>query len=242
MQEELKKLEEKFRNLAPGSFKHCQNVENLCESVSLQLKIDTNTIDNLKLAARFHDIGKINSPEYFIENVDGKNIHDNLEPKVSYNIITRHVGDSIVILLNSGFDPETLKIISQHHGTTILKCFYKKAQEENPEVVDDLYRYKCNRPKSLESAILMICDSVEATARALNANNGLSSTDDRKKVVDSTVKRLMDDDQLDDIRVGDLKLIKRKLYSELEKIYHKREIYGDEKTVGEIKDGDIEIE
>ena len=224
----------KFRDLAPGSYKHCENVASFCESVSLELGLDE---DLMKVAARFHDIGKINYPEAFSENQNGSNIHDNLDPSVSYQIITKHVGDTILYLLQiENMPKEVLNIISQHHGNTILKVFYEKSGSS----VDDMYRYKCLPPQSIEASVLMLCDSVEATARALANNGKLNDSKDRKSVVDLTVRRLMEDSQLDDMKVGELKTVKKVLYKELENVYHKRELYDedDEKKIIEIDEID----
>jgi membrane-associated HD superfamily phosphohydrolase len=79
----------------------------------------------------------------------------------------------------------------------------------------------------------MICDSIEATARSLASNGKLEKSDDKKSVINNTINRLMDDDQLDDVKVGDLKKIRRVLYKELENKYHKRELYGDEDEAGD---------
>jgi len=221
-------LLEKFREIAPGTFRHSQNVSLLCEVIAVELNLD---IDLLKVGGLYHDIGKMNAPEMFSENQTGDtNIHDNLEPAISYQIITRHVGDSVVKILQLDEFPDKIKlmdIISQHHGNTILQFFYKKSKSK----VDDTYRYKAPVPQSIEAAVLMICDSVEATARSLDSGDQLGDSKDRRGVVNTTVDRLMQDYQLDDIKVGDLRKIKTVLYKEMENIYHKREQYGDEKTV-----------
>lgn len=216
---------QKFRDTAPGTYKHCVNVSMLCESVALALDLD---VDLMKTSAMYHDIGKINFPGAFSENQNGKNVHDELDPWISYQIITRHVADSVLILLNiEGMHKDVLKIVSQHHGDTVLRFFYEKAGKD---VVDDIFRYKCQKPETIEAAVLMICDSVEATSRSLASNNNLETTDQRRSVVNTTVRRLVDDDQLDNMTVGQLKVLKRTLFKELENIYHKREPYPDDDT------------
>lgn len=216
-------LLETFRKVAPGTFAHSNNVAGLCEAVSLDLGLDT---DIMSVIGKYHDIGKMNFPEAFSENQNGSgNLHDNLDPMISYQIITRHIGDTAIILLNEPDFPRLLiEMITQHHGDTVLQFFFKKAKSD----VDALYRYKCKKPQMIESAVLMICDSVEATARSMAVNGKLETSEDRKKVVNNTINRLMDDDQLDDVKVGDLKKVRRVLYKELENRYHKRELYGDE--------------
>jgi putative nucleotidyltransferase with HDIG domain len=220
-------LLETFRKVAPGTFAHSDNVADLCEAVAIELKLDT---DIMSVIGKYHDIGKMNCPEAFSENQNGKNIHNDLEPMISYQIITRHIGDTAVILLNEPqFPRELIEMITQHHGDTVLAFFYKKSKTD----VNDLYRYKCRKPQTIESAVLMICDSIEATARSLASNGKLESADDKKLVINNTINRLMDDDQLDDVKVGDLKKIRRVLYKELENKYHKRELYGDEDEEGD---------
>jgi len=215
----------RFRDIAPGSYRHCENVAVFCESIAIELELD---VDLIRVAAKYHDIGKINCPEAFSENQNGSNMHDELDPIVSYQYITRHVGDSITYLLQMENMPtNVMEIVSQHHGNTVLRFFYKKSKNK----VDDLYRYKCCVPQSIEAAILMICDSVEATSRALAINGELEEMEDRRKVVDSTIMRLTNDDQLDNMKVGELKIVRQMLYKELEGIYHKRELYGEEKEV-----------
>jgi cyclic-di-AMP phosphodiesterase PgpH len=218
-------LVSKFRELAPGTYKHSQNVMGFCESISSELSLD---IDLMRASALYHDIGKMNNPEAFGENQNGEgNMHDELDPMVSYNIITRHVGDSVLILLQIPEIPiKLLEIVSQHHGNTVLRYFYKKSNSK----LDDSYRYKCIPPQSIEAAVLMICDGVEATSKGLYNSGEMVSSDDRRNVVDVTIKRLVEDDQLDEMRVGELKVIKKVLYKELDSLYHKREVYGDEKV------------
>jgi cyclic-di-AMP phosphodiesterase PgpH len=219
-------LLEKFREIAPGTFRHSQNVSLLCESIAVELDLE---VDLLKVAGLYHDIGKMNAPDMFSENQTGEeNIHDKLDPSISYQIITRHVGDSVVKVLQLPEFSDKIRlmdIISQHHGNTILRFFYKKSKSK----VDDTYRYKTPPPESIEAAVLMICDGVEATARSLDSSDKLTESKDRRAVVNTTVDRLMQDYQLDDIKVGDLRRIKNVLYKEMENIYHKREAYGDEK-------------
>lgn len=226
-------LLERFRELAPGTFKHCQNVSNMCESVAKELDLN---IDLIKCSALFHDCGKMNNPTYFSENQGDDNPHDKLDPLISHQIITRHVGDSIIHLLQIPDLPrEVIEIVSQHHGNTIVQAFYNKAKNE-PE---DKFRYKCQKPVSNEALILMLCDSVEAMTRYLFSTG---EKDFIKESVDKTINRLMEDEQLDNMKIGILNKTKNILIKELESIYHKRVSYDkdekDDKTIGELKNGD----
>ncbi len=222
-------LLDKYKTLAPGTFKHSQNVANMCETIAIELNLN---VDLLKVCAYYHDIGKINNPLYFSENQENSNPHDKLEPHISYQIITRHVGDSVIYLLQIPDLPhEVIDIVSQHHGNTILQAFYNK-DKTTPE---DKYRYKCSKPVSAESLILMICDSVEATTRSL-FNNGEGEDNFILKAVDKTINRLMADTQLDNMKIGVLNTTKKILIKELESIYHKRVNYEETPTVGKLRD------
>jgi len=215
-------LLEKFREIAPGSFKHSQNVADMCELIAKELNLDGNL---MKVAGLYHDVGKMINPQMFTENQDEKNPHDKLEPNISYQIISRHIGDSVLILFNYDFPVEIIKMISQHHGNTVIRYFYDRSKSK----IEDNYRYKCKQPETDEAAILMIVDSVEATARSLSTVNGkMESPDKRHAVVDNIIMRLEEDGQLDNIKVGVLKVIRKVLYRELDSLYHRRVAYPEE--------------
>lgn len=233
-------LIDKFKEVAPGTFKHCQSVSLICESIAIELGMN---VDLLKCAGLYHDIGKMNNPKYFSENQDKTNIHDELDPTVSYQLITRHVGDSInKILQVDGMPVEVLKIISQHHGDTVMHVFFKKSKSKN----EDEYRYKCEKPQSPEASILMIVDSCEAMVRAVmnsDFDKNEDTTDIIRNAVSGIVDKLIDDGQLDNMKIGTLKVAKRIIIKELETVYHKRLVYGDEsKTIKEAKDKGKEVD
>jgi putative nucleotidyltransferase with HDIG domain len=214
-------LLQEFREKCPGTFKHSQSLVAMIEGVSLELGLD---VDFMKTSAYYHDVGKMFNPKYFTENqLESEDFHKGLQVKMSYEIITRHVSDSVIILLNdSNFPREIIEIISQHHGTTVLRYFFNKSKKAD----DTDFRYKTSIPNSVESAVLMITDSVEATSRSLAQAGKLESTD----VIDNTINRLLDSGQLDEvtIKLGDLKKIKTALGKELEGVYQKRIEYPDE--------------
>lgn len=207
-----------FREKCPGTYKHSQALASMVENVASSLDLN---VDAMKVAALYHDIGKIFNPKAFTENqLEDENIHDTLDPKISFEIITRHVSDSVMILLNDeNFPRELIEIISQHHGNTVLKYFYSLSAEKNP----DDFRYHCARPKNVESMVLMICDQIEATSRSMVQSGNF----DPGKVIDGTINGLIDDGQLDDVvlRFGDLRKIKQALAKELEGTYQKRVSY-----------------
>lgn len=221
-------LLQEFRDLCPGTFKHSQALVSMIEGVSISLELDE---DVMKVAAMYHDVGKMFSPKYFSENQLKDNPHDDLSPEMSYQIITRHVSDSVAVLINNDdFPREVIQIISQHHGTTILKYFFEKSNKEK----ESTFRYKTTRPSSIESMVLMVCDAIEAMSRSL----AQAGKFDPNRVINDTLQRLIDDGQLDDVtmKLGDLKKIKSALAKELEGVYQKRVDY--DEVMIEAKEGE----
>jgi putative nucleotidyltransferase with HDIG domain len=188
----------------------------------------------MKVAAQYHDIGKINNPRYFTENqLDDESPHDKLDPYMSYQIISRHVADGVTMLLNNpDFPRRLIEIISQHHGTSIVKYFFTKSGSD----IEDVYRYKCTKPQCVEAAALMLADHIEAKSRSLIQAGKFDSSN----VVDDTVNELLDDGQLDEVymKLGDLKKIKEALIKELEGSYQKRIDYDKAKEEVEEKSED----
>jgi putative nucleotidyltransferase with HDIG domain len=217
-----------FRDTCPGTFKHSQSLMSMIEGVSLSLDLDE---DKMKVAALYHDVGKMFSPKHFSENqLENENPHDDVSPEVSYQVITRHVSDSVMVLVNNpDFPREIIEIISQHHGTTVLRYFCDKKKSK-----DNDFRYKTTKPTSIESMVLMVCDSIEAMSRAL----AQAGKFDPNKVINETLQRLIDDGQLDDVtmKLGDLKKIKAALAKELEGVYQKRVDYDEAAEEGEEDD------
>lgn len=216
------KILERFKDRAPGTFSHCQNVKNLCEPVAKDLGLD---IEKMLVAATYHDIGKIFNPGVFSENISDDNPHDTLDPKISYQLITRHVSDSMLILIEETniitICPEILNIIARHHGDTVLVSIYNKCKDKQ----EHEFRYKSQKPNCVYSSILMIVDAVEATARALYNVGKINTADERRQVVQATIGRLEADHQLDEMKVGTLRLVRDRLSRELDSIYHTRVVY-----------------
>ena len=213
-------LLQKFREQCPGTFKHCQALMGMVEGVSISLALDVNF---MKVAAQYHDIGKMINSKYFTENqMEDENPHDKLEPIMSYHLISRHVADSALILLNdNNFPRDLIQIICQHHGTSVLQYFFVKSGSH----VEDHYRYKCKKPTCVEAAVLMICDQIEARSRSeIQAGKGHI---DPTNIIEDTINSLLSDGQLDDVvmRLGDLQKIKDALAKELEGIFQKRVDY-----------------
>ena len=216
-------LLQKFREEAPGTYKHCQTVSSMVESISLDLGLD---VGFMKVACLYHDIGKINNPKYFVENeLEDDDKHKDLHPWLSSQIISRHVSDGVNILLNDiNFPRDIIEVISQHHGTCTIKYFFNKAKTFSDDIVcESDYKYKNTTPQRVESAVLMITDTIEATTRSLVQAGKYDPT----TLIDTTINGLLDTGQLDKVTMplGDLKKIKKALSKELEGLYQKRVDY-----------------
>jgi len=218
---------EKVKDVAPGTCKHMLETASLCEAIGKELGLD---VEVLKCAAMLHDIGKVNFPDYFSENQVENNPHDGLDSYISYMIITRHVADSVAYLIQIPEIPrQVIEIVSQHHGNCVQYSMYNKAKGSGDnEIVADRYRYKSRKPESVEAAILMIVDSVEATAKSEFNSGRLKTPESRTKVIDSTVDRLVLDGQLDELKIGVIRVVKEVLFRELNSTYHKRVTYHDD--------------
>ncbi len=214
----------KFRDLCPGSYKHSQAVVGMAEGVSIALGID---VTFMKVIALYHDVGKMLNPTYFTENqLEDEDPHEKLDAFISYQIISRHISDTALILLNDeNFPRDLIKIASQHHGTSVMRYFFDKSESD----IDENFRYKGDKPKCVESAVLMICDCIEARSRAeMQAGSGHM---DPKEIIEDTINYLLSDGQLDEVymKLGDLKKIKEAIAKELQGIYQKRIDYNEVK-------------
>lgn len=211
-------LLQEFRKKCPGTYKHSQTIALMMESVANDLNLD---ITSMKIRGMYHDIGKILNPYFFSENQGDDNPHDDMSPEMSYEIITRHVSDSVMILINDGnFPRDIIESISRHHGQSLLKHFFNKSDCSNKSD----FRYKTSKPRNIEDLILMITDCVEASTRSMSQNGKLSNVSDH---IERTVQDLIVDRQFSDVtmKFGDLDIIKDTLKSELGGLYQKRVDY-----------------
>jgi putative nucleotidyltransferase with HDIG domain len=207
-----------LREKAPGTYSHSKNVASLMETLATELGLD---VRKVKIAAHYHDIGKALEPTFFTENQDNVNPHDLLDPDMSFRIISSHVGETIQILVNEPQIPhEVLQWCSQHHGCSVMRYFFTKSKTNDSAP----YRYKCSKPKSLEAALLMITDHLEARSRSLVQAGKM---DNISGLIELVIAELLDDGQLDEVilRLGDLRIIKNTLKAELDAQFHKRVDY-----------------
>lgn len=189
---------------APGTYQHTLTMARLAESAAAAVGANALVA---KVGALYHDIGKIAKAEYFVENqMQMANKHDRIKPEMSAKIIRNHVLDGIELAREYKLPQRISDFIPMHHGTTVIKYFLDKARETNPDVDERDYRYPGPLPHSRETAIVMLADSVEATARSLpNPTPKLI-----EETIDRVIKKRFADGQLDhcELTLADLNKIK----------------------------------
>jgi hypothetical protein len=221
---------------APGTYNHSIIMGNIAESAAES--IGANQL-LARVGAYYHDIGKLNRPDYFIENqFHVQNPHDRLTPGLSRLAITAHVKDGVALATAEGLPPDIIDIIKEHHGTTVLSYFYHKAKEAAREgpVDEETYRYAGQKPASREAAIIMMADSVEAAVRSLP-----NPTPRRiKTVIRDIFDQRLRDGQLSESRMtfGDLEKVRKVFEKSLQGFGAMRIAYPEEKKKGRGAGGD----
>ncbi len=213
------KLLKKLKEEAPGTYNHSVVVSNIAESCAYAIGENTKLT---RCAALYHDVGKLASPEYFVENQeDGYNPHDDLIPEVSVKMITQHTKNGYDIIKKYRLPEEIAKVALEHHGTVPVKYFYVKAQNIADEKLDmKNYAYEGPKPTTKISAIIMIADTVEAATRA-----GMPETiEEYGKFVENLIKDKRDLGQFDDcpITMKELTTIKETIVKDVPNMYHSR--------------------
>ncbi|MCK4825190.1 HDIG domain-containing protein, partial [bacterium] len=156
---------------APGTFHHSIIVGNLAEAAAKE--IGANSL-LARVGCYYHDIGKMVKPEYFIENQMGiRNPHTKLTPRLSCIILVSHVKEGVEIARRAKLPNEMIRIIREHHGTSLIVPFFEKAkkQKKDENLNESQYRYPGPLPSTKESGIVMLADSVEAASRSLEEPN-----------------------------------------------------------------------
>lgn len=205
---------------APGTFQHSVNVGVLADAAAGAIGAD-------RLLARvgglYHDVGKINAPEYFIENQHQQNPHDHLDPSKSARILRAHVVDGVDLVQRHRMGQRLADFVREHHGTSQMRLLRDKAEALGQSVDDDTYRYPGPSPQSRETGLLMIADQLEATARS----NPPSDDAQCDALVRTTMERIQGERQLDDsgLTVGDLARAERGFSRALQAMYHRRLSY-----------------
>ena len=210
----LRELNEK----APGTFHHSLNVANLAEAAANEIGANAMLV---RVGALYHDIGKMVNPTYFTENQStGINPHDELSPKESVDIIINHVIDGIELAKKNNLPDRVIDFIRTHHGSSIVYFFYNKQLESNLAFNPSDFCYNGPKPFNKETAILMMCDSVEAASKSLKDPNSTKINN----FVDSIISKQMDTDQFLNatITLKEIQSIKKVLKHKLANMYHLR--------------------
>ena len=216
----LRYLEEK----ALGTFNHSLVVGTLADRAANKIGANSQLA---RAMAYYHDLGKTTNPTMFVENQIGyTNPHDRLRPIESANIIKSHVIDGVKLAKKFKIPEVVYQGIIEHHGNAVLRFFYEKEKEINPNVSKEEFRHLGQKPSSKESAILMLADSLEAACRAIFMNE---DADEQKirNVIEEIFDEKISDGQLNDapITFKELDAIKESFQISLEGLYHQRVLY-----------------
>ncbi|WP_019039327.1 HD family phosphohydrolase [Psychroflexus tropicus] len=219
------KLLKELANIAPGTFHHSLNVANLAEAAANEIGANSLLI---RVGALYHDIGKMKNPIYFTENqTTSVSPHDELSPKESAEVIINHRLEGIEIAKRRNLPDRIIDFIRTHHGTTTVYYFYTKQKEEEEEedINPEDFRYPGPIPFSKETAILMMCDSVEAASKSLKEPSTQLIDDFVEKIID---KQIQEDQFINaNITFKEIQSIKKILKAKLNNIYHLRIEYPD---------------
>ncbi len=227
----------------PGTYHHSIMVGNLAERAAEAIGADPLLT---RVAAYYHDIGKLANPLAFIENqAGGENIHDQLEPEVSAQILKQHVADGIDIAYQARVPKALIAFIPQHHGTAIMSYFYARARElaagahgglataEGRAAADAIdprkFRHAGPKPQSREAALIMLADGVEASVRSLSARDEAAI----RAMVSRIIEERLSDGQFDecDLTLRDVERIREAFVGQLLGMYHTRIAYPQNKVV-----------
>lgn len=227
----------------PGTYHHSIMVGNLAERAAEAIGADPLLA---RVAAYYHDIGKLKNPAAFIENqAGGENIHDQLPPEESARLLKAHVADGIDLAYQYRLPKTLIAFIPQHHGTALMSYFYAKARElaaaphggletaegrRAAEAVDERrFRHAGPKPQSREAAILMLADSVEASVRSLTSRDEATI----RAMVNRIIEERLADGQFDecDLTLRDIERIREAFVSQLLGMYHQRIAYPQNKIV-----------
>ena len=227
----------------PGTYHHALMVGNLAERAAESIGADPLIT---RVAAYYHDVGKLANPAAFIENqAGGENVHDELEPAQSAQILKQHVADGIDVAYQAKLPTSLIAFIPQHHGTAVMSYFYAKAREEAAAQYGGLgteegrraadavdirqYRHAGPKPQSREAALLMLADGVEASVRSLSSRDEPAI----RSMVNRIITERMEDGQFDecDLTLRDISRAQEAFVQQLLGMYHQRVAYPQSKVV-----------
>ena len=224
----------KMHNRAPGTFSHSLNVGNLAETACRE--IGANPL-LARAGAYYHDIGKIDQAEYFIENQKAYNKHDEMKPSLSVSVIKAHVKTGIEKAKELGLPQALIDIIAQHHGNGLISFFYVQALklENKAKINPQDYSYTEGKPRSKEAAVVLLADNVEAAMRTLKK----PTMPKIEKFVWQTLLSKIETDQIteSELTFNELKIIRDSFVKTLAANFHSRIEYPDVKEAEKNEQG-----
>lgn len=208
---------------APGTYSHSVVVGNIADAAARETGADPLLA---RVGSYYHDIGKIKRSAFFVENQPhGFNGHENIKPNLSALIITAHVKEGVDLAREYRVPREVIDIISEHHGTSLVRYFYARAIEESGEgsVSESRFRYHGAKPHSKEAAIVMLADGIEAAAKAIYKPTPVKL----EQLTRSLIKERLEDGQLSEsqLTLDDLEKITQSFLRILSAMYHERVEY-----------------
>ena len=209
---------------ASGTYNHSlmvgQLAENACKAIGANSLV-------ARVGAYYHDIGKIDQSEYFVENQSGQNKHDEINPNLSVSIIRSHVKKGVEMATQMRLPPQVIDIISEHHGNGVMQYFYQEALKSNPDAKPEDFSYFGNPPSSKESGVVMLADTVEAACRTLEK----PSVPRLEKFIHTLIEAKMQAGQLKNcpLTFAELTKVQETFVSILAGYYHSRIEYPDQK-------------
>lgn len=219
---------EALQTKAAGTYSHSMMVSQLAEKACRA--IGANDV-LARVGALYHDMGKMDQSEYFVENQSGENKHDGLKPSMSASILRGHLKKGIEKAEQMRLPKEVIDIIAEHHGNSVIKGFYAKAKTLDPNVSPEEFRYSGNPPSSKESAVVMLADTVEAACHTLEK----PSVPNLEVFIHQLVMDKLEHGQLDNANITfkELARIEKVFVDVLAGYYHSRIKYPDQKELEE---------
>jgi putative nucleotidyltransferase with HDIG domain len=204
-------------SVAPGTYSHSVMVANLAEAACQE--IGANPL-LARVGAYYHDIGKMEQPDYFVENQTVYNKHDDIAPRLSATILRSHVKFGVEKARRLGFPQEVMDIIAEHHGNSVILWFYNEALKREGQVNMEDFTYPGRPPHSKESAVVMLADVTEAAVRTLKK----PTASRLEKFIQELIMAKFEHGQLaeSELTFKDLELIKRTFVRVLAGFYHSR--------------------
>jgi len=203
---------------APGTYAHSIAMANLCEAACVA--IGANGL-LARVGCYYHDVGKLAKPQFFVENqLPGMNPHDKLRPEVSAQIIRSHVKDGVALAQDAALPEVVTAFIPEHHGTAEITYFLDRARSQGAVPSPEAFRYPGPRPRSVETAVALLADGVEAALRVLEE----PTPDKLREAIDHLVLQRVESGQLDDapLTLYQLERVKEEFVRVLAGVHHNR--------------------